>query len=543
VSDPGQSLEIVRRPDYPRLGWAVGLGEGRPTAHCGEDVETFGRGLVEGCWAGPFREYGFAGRADLFGSGVAADRDGTWWFCPPCHTLDALYALARPDGRVHVANSLVLLLERTGVRLDPAVHYTRAIATLVSGLDKAETLLWRGEGFTLHRVLFDDFTFERGGRLARRRKVEHASFPAFADYRDHLLRVVGACAENAADPARRRAYGLVSTCSSGYDSNTGAALAAALGGRLALTIRSARGGAVDTGRPAAEALGMRCVEREQEGRGLGGREVEFLTPGTGGADSPLAVFEPELGGALLLTGYHGDKVWERTVPPTAVLKRGDPSGASLTDFRLRVGFLHLPVPFVGALKHAEIHAISNAPEMAPYSVGGGYDRPICRRILEEAGVPRELVGQAKHAVAMIYSWSPRQLSPEVRAGLLAFLRERGLLARVRAELAAFQAAAVGFRAIRKATKLAPGLLERPLGGLRDRLDRRFRAYENSSYANLLFVWAVERALELRAAARAAGSGPPRRGRAEPGGLAAERVAVAAHQGPAQGDREELHPAR
>ena len=33
--------------------------------------------------------------------------------------------------------------------------------------------------------------------------------------------------------------------------------------------------------------------------------------------------------------------------------------------------------------------------MRPWSVGGGYDRPIPRRIAEEAGVPRQHFGQRK----------------------------------------------------------------------------------------------------------------------------------------------------
>jgi hypothetical protein len=36
--------------------------------------------------------------------------------------------------------------------------------------------------------------------------------------------------------------------------------------------------------------------------------------------------------------------------------------------------------------------------MAPWSVGGSYDRPIPRRIVESAGIPRRLVGQRKRAV-------------------------------------------------------------------------------------------------------------------------------------------------
>jgi hypothetical protein len=35
--------------------------------------------------------------------------------------------------------------------------------------------------------------------------------------------------------------------------------------------------------------------------------------------------------------------------------------------------------------------------MRPWSIGGNYDRPVPRRIAEEAGVPRQLFGQLKLA--------------------------------------------------------------------------------------------------------------------------------------------------
>src|SRR5258708_10810292 len=40
--------------------------------------------------------------------------------------------------------------------------------------------------------------------------------------------------------------------------------------------------------------------------------------------------------------------------------------------------------------------------MAPWDVGGSYTRPICRRILEEAGVPRELFGMDKKAASVLF---------------------------------------------------------------------------------------------------------------------------------------------
>jgi hypothetical protein len=494
------SFNVVRRADYPRLAWLFDLEEG-PTAHCGEDVEIFDNGLVEGCWDGLFSAFDFADRINFFGTGVVR-RGGAWLFCPPCHTLEPLYAMVR-QGRVSVSSSMVPLFAHAGVKPDLRVNYTRTLTTMTAGIDDAEILIWRDESLdlTLYRVLFDNFTVEGGGPPVRHRKVETASFPDFESYRRHLLGTIGALAANAADPARRRIYNrLVSTCSSGYDSPTVTALAAAAGCELVLSVRSARGGDDDSGRPIAEALGLACVERDREEAAAGGREIEWLTSGAGGGDYPLSVFEPELaGGVVLLTGFHGGEVWGRMTPPNGVLKHPEPTNTSVADFRRRVGFLHVPVPFIGALRDAEIHAISNSAEMRPYSVGGAYDRPICRRILEEAGIPRALVGQRKRAVATHFSRDMRLISPETRASFEADLLAQGTLRDVRRDLLAFQAARFVFRVVRKAVKVAP-ILEWPLGWIRDGLDGRFRARENSRYASLLFVWAVGRSLAAYAPA-------------------------------------------
>jgi hypothetical protein len=501
-ADAEAAFEVIRRPDYPRLGWLFELGD-LPRAHCGADVEVFRDGLVEGCWAGAFSEFNFADCLGFAGSGVVR-RVGAWLFCPAFHTCDAVYSMVY-RGRHYASNSLLLLFEHTALTPDLGVEYTRAIVTLTNGPDRAATIIWRGADVILYRVLCHNFTLEDGD-VRRHRKEESRSFPDYASYARCLKDTVAACAHNAADPARRRrTYRLLTNCSAGYDSNTAAALAAAAGCRLAITVCDARGGADDSGRPVAEALGLECAERGRAGPdGTGGAEAEFLAVGTGGGDSPMAVFEDLLAGGLLLTGHFGDSVWERTTKPKPRpdFQRASPSGASLANFRLRVGFLHLPVPFIGARRHADIYAISNSEEMRPWSLGGSYDRPICRRILEEAGVPRELVGRnSKQAVATWHSWSPSHLSPAVRESFEKFLRERGILYwHMRAKLTAFHVGALVFRALRKTPKLVP-VLEQPLGGPRDRLDPLFRASENSLYANLLFIWALLRILGVRAAVR------------------------------------------
>ena len=89
---------------------------------------------------------------------------------------------------------------------------------------------------------------------------------------------------------------------------------------------------------------------------------------------------------------------DRAAPPVV---RGDPSGLALSEYRLHVGFLHCPVPFWGSRRVSEIVRVSSAPEMSAWDVGGDYTRPICRRIVEGAGIDRAAFGVSKHAASVV----------------------------------------------------------------------------------------------------------------------------------------------
>jgi hypothetical protein len=97
---------------------------------------------------------------------------------------------------------------------------------------------------------------------------------------------------------------------------------------------------------------------------------------------------------------------------------------SLTEYRLAIGMLHCPVSFWGVRQIKELHAISNSDEMRPWDVPGDYSRPICRRIVESAGVPRELFGQEKKAAWVLISSGREFLSPSSARDYFEWLRDR-----------------------------------------------------------------------------------------------------------------------
>ncbi len=474
----------VRRADFPLLGWLVVHGA-RPTVHHGAAIELGSRSVVEGCWAGAFEAEEFLGCSALFGSGMVMAEDGCW-FCPPSHTLEGLYLLVH-DGRCIVANSLALLLRETGLPLDLDHSYTSKIATVVDGIDDYAKIIYQSNDATIYRIVYDDFLITNNSPTIRR-KDAGPCFSDFNSYQNHLLNTMAASFTNARSPARERAYEVVSACSSGYDANAAAALAAKLGCRHAVTVKSARGGDNDSGKPIADRLGLHCTEYPRPTPDE--RLIEFLVSGGGGADFPIVPFAAALAGTVHVSGCFGDKMWDDVYSDDRLIKRRGRSGDSLLDFRLRIGFFHVPVPAIGLRHLPEVKAISRSPEMDPWRIASGYDRPIPRRILETAGVPRASFGYRKNAVATILLFDRDPLPPALQARFDGFLRHHGRYWSTRIMSRLFDLGHFCYRA-------SYWLSRRSSRGrwLSDWLGFYFKTHEHSPYANMLFIWAMREYLE------------------------------------------------
>jgi hypothetical protein len=127
-------------------------------------------------------------------------------------------------------------------------------------------------------------------------------------------------------------------------------------------------------------------------------EAELLAAGMPGEDTVLLSMEPSLAGTILLNGYWGGPEfafpardsWRLVSPITT-------SGAGITEFRLRADFAWVPLPLFGAIRTADAPSLLDLAEMDPFRVGGTYDRPIPRRLIEEAGITRGGFARAKRA--------------------------------------------------------------------------------------------------------------------------------------------------
>jgi hypothetical protein len=86
--------------------------------------------------------------------------------------------------------------------------------------------------------------------------------------------------------------------------------------------------------------------------------------------------------------------------------------------------VHVPVPFIAERQIADVNKLSNSPAMAPWDVGeGDYTRPICRRIVEGAGVPRGAFALRKKAATVLFFRSSSFLTTESLADYLPWLEE------------------------------------------------------------------------------------------------------------------------
>jgi hypothetical protein len=369
-------------------------------------VETREDFFVEGAWDGPFDEGGLLGQTTMLGSGgrIAAD---TVAFSAASHVLERLH-LIRARNAILVSNSLPFLLAEASEEIDLGYPwYEREITSVTLGLSRAQKTLPLASGNRVHLLYACDVFIDQRLRFQQKSKVAWEEFSSYAEYRAFLDRWISSLAQNAAAESRSHPYRSLATLSSGYDSPACAVLARESAGcEDAVTFRSAREGfddLDDSGEQIGALLGFNVTQRERT-RYLtsdGFPEAEFVACGTGGPDVVFQSFEDSLPGRLFFTGYFGDTVWGLTPfdeKGARDLECRNAAGASLMEFRLRVGFIHFPLPQAHQPSRPSIEKISNSAEMAGWRVGGEYDRPIPRRILEEEGVPRGFFGQSKKAV-------------------------------------------------------------------------------------------------------------------------------------------------
>ncbi len=409
---------------WPPLAWLARLRRFSPIEVChGSDVETSPEWFCEAVWDGPYASGDFDESDIVFGSG-GRYRGDTATFVSSASTVDRLHSLEASDA-CWVSNSLVCLLAAAGAEVDPTYPaYFNDFRTIIRGITRYARTLATSAG-PVRLTYYLNLVWD-GERLREQPKTSpHRVFPRFAAYRGFLDTSLSRLVDNMAAPTRRIRFDPLGTISSGYDSAAVAALARGHGLREAIAFDRSSNGEPDSGEAIANVLGLDLTIVARDGwRAMALPEVPFIAADAKGEDVYFKGAEPKLARRALLTGFHGDKVWDKRARAASEdLVRGDQSGLSLSEYRLWTGFLHCPLPFAGVRQVRDINAISRSSELARWDIGSHYSRPICRRILEEAGVPRHAFGLWKKTASVLFFRQDGFLSPASLTDYQAWLGE------------------------------------------------------------------------------------------------------------------------
>jgi hypothetical protein len=442
-----------RDRELPALAWCASVDRtaGTVAVRHGELVEVHAGFFIEGAWSGPFEAGQFAATECVFGSGGSLSGEDIV-FVASCSTTDALFYVERSQ-QVLASNSLPLLLAAIGDELEPAYPaYFELCESLIRGINGYEKTVVTRRG-AVQRLLFRNLRVGRDGAREEDKPLPPL-FGRYEEYAGYLERHYAQIVANARSARRRRPLRIYSTQSRGYDSTAINALAARHGiDGVFTSARSksldpfdearGRGYQNDDGSEICGVLGLECTRIDRKSYEHDGFADEYLLYASQAAnqDANLRGLHQHIEApALVLTGVLGEiwydeagyAQWPGYV--TDELKRFDVSGHGLSEARLRIGYVQLALPFLGAQRRADICRISNSAEMQAWRVNPGYDRPIPRRIAEERGVPRQLFGQVKMGSVVLFRQPARPHGRALRREFFNYLVANGVLARWQAWL-------------------------------------------------------------------------------------------------------------
>lgn len=421
-------LQFTLVKAWPKLSWvaSVRMDGYTVTVLHGPCVETCPSWFAEAVWDGEFLAGDFDRTELVTGTGGRL-RGNTICFVTPADTLAQLYWY-RKGSHILVANSLPAILAVADVGLVDDFSYADAMASISDGLASHVREIPSTAGH-IHVVYYNNLVVGPDGIRETAKPSAAPDFIDYVTYRDYLFSAAARIGRNASSPDRRHSVGLLATLSSGYDSCAAAVVAREAGAHEAVTISRGRRTAAsffdpsDSGAAVAEQLGMNCTSYRRSRESFPFEDAAWAVMGNVG-DINLSLFDYPEPLCLLFTGFMGDVLWDKSTVQPKHLHRKDTSGARYSEARLQQGvFLCSPV-FWGCTREAEILELAHKPEMQPWSVGGDYDRPIPRRLLEEAGAKRGTFARGKRATSFNRRYG-RPISPELRHDFAGFMAQRG----------------------------------------------------------------------------------------------------------------------
>ena len=412
------SLDYKPMPDWPVLSWLAvcEIGTNRVLVFHGQDVQTQPYWFCEAIWDGTYSE-GNLDQTDLiFGSGARCRTDRIT-FVSSGATIDRLQFLQQ-DGLVLVSNSLACLLTMADLEPDPQFRgYIQLFSSIGRGYKSCDRFVPLRSG-AVQLVYFDNLEWDSQALREVPKAVPPRDFSSYEQYIAFLRSSLQRLAANMSTSDRNFTYDWLGSLSRGYDSPAAVALTKEAGLRTALSFKESRPGVEDDGSAIAKALGVEIKLVDRLGWHKNGVwEPPFLCADGQGKEIMLSAAPALLRRRVLVTGNGGDYVWDMNPGSLSTeLAHDEYAGLSVTEFRLQGSFIHFPLPYMGMSQVADIYRISRSREMKQWDIGGTYSRPICRRVLEERGVPRGIFGRDKTGgLRKVCNWPGSMVIPRTQS--------------------------------------------------------------------------------------------------------------------------------
>lgn len=381
-------LRFIRQDEWPKLSWVATCAQAEGTVDIshGPMVECREDWLLEGVWDGDFESGDFDLTDTIFGTGIRLRQDKLT-FVSSATGVDRLW-YCRIDESVYIANTLPGLLSVTGLSLRPDYpFYTSDIESVQKqGIFSCKKSI-PSSGPDIRLLYYNNLVLSGDGLSECEKPDRTPDIGTFRAYEDYLRRTAANLGENARAGGRRFTIDMLVGLSAGYDSIATGVIARHAGCKKAASIRQStslwRGS--DSGARFADLLGMTCRSYDHDQCAYRNEIAIWASAGReGGRNFSLFDYPKPL--CLFFSGGYGDVIWDRNAA-----KIDEPRGGLnelLCEFRLIEGIFVSVVPWWGIRRARQIQDINQQEDMKPWTLGTSYDRPVARRIIETAGVPR-----------------------------------------------------------------------------------------------------------------------------------------------------------
>lgn len=398
----------------PPLAWLTIFTEDSNTVEvsCGDAVVTSPSYFVAGVWDGDFQKGEFDTCTTPCCTGMKIDESSSMGevnLITPNHLQETVFSIKVND-KLYLSNSLSFVLEVSGCELLTTYkQYVADMGSILYGLksDKLVKYSPLAAGRELRYLRCCIATIDKKLNIKESIRNSGLTFNNFEDYKQKIQQILIDIKTNATDIHRKHPYGMICTISRGYDAPSACVFAASVGCDEVFTFCDKPD---DDGSKIAEILGYKKIYRVDSKQYIKNNkylEAEALASGDSGAT--FIAFEELFRNKLLIMGLRGDKVYDRiqtNVNNNLDFHVGDQlaqCGLTIYESMLKNNSITISIPLIGGDCWLDMKRISESEEMKLFSIGNHYDRPIPRRLLEEAGVEREMFGMKKFGAGVSYS--------------------------------------------------------------------------------------------------------------------------------------------